>query len=151
MLSVLLDREGRALVLRHASLLMGPARLGEMSWARWRVAHGDRTADVRAARSLPTAFFYDNEHFAAGRVVMEPAEARDWLMRAATTDMPAVGPLPATRGALRRAAAPLRVFPRLGTPVARLAVGAVRSLHGFFCPVDALPGRTFPVLVGGGR
>ncbi len=146
-LSALYEREDGEVRLRHASLLIGPARLGQVNWARWRIDHAIRlTWDFGEAKSLPPTFVFDGGTFVAGRSVMTPTEARAWLTEGVRKgDLPQSGPLPsATVRPFHRPQALLRVFPRLWTPVARLAAGAIRPMSGFFFETRERPSISLP-------
>jgi hypothetical protein len=146
-LSVLYRPTNGLLRLSHASLVVGPPRVGEVSWARWRVEHTTRlTWDFGDAKDLPPEFVYDHGTFLAGRAVLTVPRARAWLVEAATSgELPAIGPLPAAHGRFAQPDSLLRIFPRLWTPAARLAGNAIRPLSGFLFATEQHAGaQTLP-------
>ena len=148
MLSAVYERQGDELSVRHVSLLIGPGEMGQVPWAKWRTESTARltprfeelsemSADVLVSKAMAE----DGTEFVAGRATLDVADAQQLLGKALEDGtMPAVGPLPEARAELFAPDAFLHVFPRLWTPVSRLAASAARPLRGFVLPLaEPLP------------
>lgn len=121
-------------VLRHAALIVGPPSLADCNWPQWHRDHSGRCEPhVEEAASTPVEFRFDGPGFVAGRAVVDVTAARQWLLDCVDSGVaPAIGPLPAAQAPLTPPDALLHIFPRLYTPVARLATQAGRPSRGFF-------------------
>ena len=157
-LSAVYQPVGEELVLRHASLLIGPAEMAKGPWAKWRGDSGPQLRQLFSELSklsaeglIADASAEDGTQFVAGRAAMDIAAARQFVVDACTDGkLSAVGDLPAATTGLVVPNAMLRVFPRLWTPAARLAAMSVRPAQGFLFevaepldPLDAGDNWTF--------
>ncbi len=137
--SAVYQHEGGELTLRHGSLLIGPPEMSQSSWGKWR---SDSTARLnpqfQELSKLPPDILVtdaraeDGTALVAGRVSMDVSEARSLLAKVLNdATVPSVGPLPEASAPVAAPDAFLHVFPRLWTPVSRLAASAARPLRGF--------------------
>lgn len=123
------DDEGTALV--GASLLVGPPAIAE-GWPAWRSSEGFKPAPSASALAAPGTFTVELEGVIAGRAVMKPGEAVDWMARVLSTNhAPSVGPLPEARAELAGASAPIRVCTHSQTEAGELATWLARPINGF--------------------
>lgn len=141
-LSAVYQREQGQLVVRHASLLVGPPEMAASSWGKWRSDSArslsnrlEELSKVSPDLLVADSPTEDGTQVVAGRVSMDVAAARQLLVDTITIGaLPAVGPLPEAAAPLEAPGAFLRVFPRLWTEVARLMASAVRPARGFLFP-----------------
>jgi hypothetical protein len=140
------DGEG-GLGLRYASLLIGPAAMSEGSWAAWMLTGARHLterfqdlANVPAEGLLDSTPVLEGGALVGARFAMDVAAARTWLAQALAGELlPAVGDLGAASATLLAPTAPLHLFPRLWSPVSRLAASTVRPQRGFFFPLADQP------------
>ena len=107
-LSVIYRRADAELHLQYASLLVGPARMSEMSWAKWRLESTLRLGErLEPLADLPADLLIDNPATAdgatlvAGRQSMSVPGARQWLEQLLENGFgPAIGALPRAQAQL---------------------------------------------------
>lgn len=141
--SAIYRREESGFHLQYASLLIGPEAMASGSWGAWMLGGAERLNDrfqllseVPAEGLVESAPVEGDAEVVAGRFVIEVDQMRSWLTEAVGQQtVPQIGELPEARALLLAPSSPQRVFPRLWTPVSRLAATTIRPLRGFFFPL----------------
>jgi hypothetical protein len=156
-LSVLLDRPAHdEPVLRHATLLIVPARCGQVAWGNWQTEQGRANLGF-CPEGAPARFLHEAQQWTAGRTVVSLEDARRWMRDVAGAAdgqpslhgelgslVPELGELPPFRAALRLPAAMHRIFPGADTPSANFIASTARPCHGFIWRSEQRPGLLIP-------
>jgi hypothetical protein len=133
-LSALFRTGDGEIALVAASLIVGPPAIAD-GWPAWRSSEGFKPAPSEDALAAPATFVVELKGAIAGRAVMEPDEAVDWMASVLSTKhAPSVGPLPEARVDLARASAPIRVCTHSQTQAGDLATWVARPINGFHFP-----------------
>jgi hypothetical protein len=131
--SAVFEDADRGLVLRCASVIIGPPAIAEAGWPEWRVKEGVSPAPSEPLLGLGASFVVRLDGVLVGRAAVSLGAARDWVT--STLDLgrcPELGPLPAAQAHLAEPRAPIRVTTHSETSAGDLAVWLARPLVGFF-------------------
>lgn len=145
--SAIYRREEEGVSLLYASLLIGPEEMAAGSWGAWMLNGAERLterfqslAKAPAQGLIESAPVQGSAEILAGRFSIDHARMRSWLTGVLDAGvLPQFEELPEANAKLLAPTAPLHIFPRLWTPVSRLAATTIRPLRGFFFPLAEQP------------
>lgn len=142
--SALLAEREEGWALSHASLILGPPAMGQLSWADW--GRRELAAEARLwPAGLPPTFALPHGGLLAVRQTVTLTQAARWLERTLTDGAnPTLGDVPAAKAELRPSRAPALARPRNETPASRFVLGTARPVVGFLFPLDEAPAVETP-------
>jgi hypothetical protein len=115
----------------HASVLVGPAKMGALSWGDWGRSELQPNVQMGPA-GLPGEFRLESGSFMAVRQRITVAVAKRWLRRViADGTAPALGRLPEAQMRVKLPRAPVLARPYNETPAGAFVLHAARPVVGF--------------------
>lgn len=131
-LSAIVEVAEGVVLLRAASLIVGPRELRDVGWPGWRLQEVQHPAPTQLQLDAPQSFCLDLGDTIAARTTIAPREAFAWLKAALETgSFPALDTVPAGRAQLASATAPIRVSTQSETAAGDLAVWLGRPVAGY--------------------